>query len=281
VTRWWFILLAVVLGWFTPAHAFAHTRAIAYDVGPSSEKVVSVAGITMDTSEGNQEDPLSLHKYIYGVDNPVDKIDPSGHDADDFSINIASIFGLLAQIGTPVTSEPGFAHLAFASSITIEFSVDTTRKSRYFDPVAVQSLLQTEMSGNVFNSLPPGNGVNFIVNVESSAPAKLGWSGTPKNKYINRVTWDPLGVPASSDHRGDVQIDPDTTDSWTSTFGKSPTAQTWVNLLAHEGVWRNAGDHWDHDWNPDGELSSGGGNALSTYTVAPSTRATLRKDFGF
>jgi len=78
VTRWWFILLAVVLGWFTPAHAFAHTRAIAYDVGPSSEKVVSVAGITMDTSEGNSEDPLSLHKYLYANANPIDCTDPSG-----------------------------------------------------------------------------------------------------------------------------------------------------------------------------------------------------------
>jgi hypothetical protein len=54
VTRWWFILLAVVLGWFTPAHAFAHPRAsqAAYDVGSSLEEVVLVAGITMDTSEG-------------------------------------------------------------------------------------------------------------------------------------------------------------------------------------------------------------------------------------
>ena len=69
--RWWFILLAVVLGWFTPAHAFAHTRAVVYDVGSSLEKVVLVAGITMDTSEGDNQDPLSLHKYLYCEGNPV------------------------------------------------------------------------------------------------------------------------------------------------------------------------------------------------------------------
>jgi len=80
VTRWWFILLAVVLGWFTPAHAFAHTRTPQgeYDVEASLEKVVSVAGITMDTYQGNTQDPLSLHKYLYCEANPVDNDDPLG-----------------------------------------------------------------------------------------------------------------------------------------------------------------------------------------------------------
>jgi len=97
VTRWWFILLAVVLGWFTPAHAFAHTRAIAYDVGPSSEKVVSVAGITMDTYQGNNQDPLSLHKYIYCQGNPGNGIDPSGH-GEDVDV-MAGSFGSVAVDG--------------------------------------------------------------------------------------------------------------------------------------------------------------------------------------
>ena len=81
MTRWWFILLAVVLGLFTPAHAFAHTRTPQgeYDVEASLEKVVSVAGITMDTYQGNTQDPLSLHKYLYVSDNPVNGVDPSGY----------------------------------------------------------------------------------------------------------------------------------------------------------------------------------------------------------
>jgi hypothetical protein len=32
----------------------------------------------MDTTEGNQEDPLSLHKYLYCQNDPVNGIDPSG-----------------------------------------------------------------------------------------------------------------------------------------------------------------------------------------------------------
>ena len=34
---------------------------------------------TMDSYEGNNQDPQSLHKYHYCHDNPVNAVDPSGH----------------------------------------------------------------------------------------------------------------------------------------------------------------------------------------------------------
>jgi RHS repeat-associated protein len=34
---------------------------------------------TMDSFEGEQSDPASLHKYLYAGDDPVNNIDPSGH----------------------------------------------------------------------------------------------------------------------------------------------------------------------------------------------------------
>ncbi len=39
--------------------------------------------LTMDTDEGDQEEPLSLHKYLYASCSPVDRIDPSGNDDGD------------------------------------------------------------------------------------------------------------------------------------------------------------------------------------------------------
>jgi RHS repeat-associated protein len=36
---------------------------------------------TMDSFEGNNQDPLSLHKYLYAADDPVNRIDPSGHES--------------------------------------------------------------------------------------------------------------------------------------------------------------------------------------------------------
>ena len=49
---------------------------------------------TMDTFQGNNEDPLSLHKYLYCQCNPVNMMDPSGHDGD-----MPSLMGTINTIG--------------------------------------------------------------------------------------------------------------------------------------------------------------------------------------
>ena len=60
---------------------------------------------TMDTYEGDSEDPLSLHRYLYGADNLVNDTDPSGHDyGGDVTSAIAT---LLLNIGPAVSSENG------------------------------------------------------------------------------------------------------------------------------------------------------------------------------
>ena len=48
---------------------------------------------TMDTDEGDQTDPLSLHKYLYVADNPVNMVDPSGHDGDLGSLMMSVSIG--------------------------------------------------------------------------------------------------------------------------------------------------------------------------------------------
>ena len=42
---------------------------------------------TMDTDEGHQDDPLSLHKYLYCRANPGNAVDPSGHDLVDLLVS--------------------------------------------------------------------------------------------------------------------------------------------------------------------------------------------------
>ena len=49
---------------------------------------------TMDTYEGNNEDPLSLHKYLYCKANPANGKDPSGHDMAEMVVVTAIIFTL-------------------------------------------------------------------------------------------------------------------------------------------------------------------------------------------
>ena len=53
---------------------------------------------TMDSYEGSQRDPLSLHKYLYCHGEPLDNIDPSGHgDMSSFMITM-STWGAMATM---------------------------------------------------------------------------------------------------------------------------------------------------------------------------------------
>jgi RHS repeat-associated protein len=58
---------------------------------------------TGDTFEGNQEDPLSLHKYLFCADNPVNKSDPSGNDATD---DILSVLDIIGTLNTRISAPP-------------------------------------------------------------------------------------------------------------------------------------------------------------------------------
>jgi RHS repeat-associated protein len=58
--------------------------------------------LAMDSFEGTQSDPLSLHKYLYGADNSVNRVDPSGNG--DFNLillqaAISQVSGLAANLG--------------------------------------------------------------------------------------------------------------------------------------------------------------------------------------
>jgi RHS repeat-associated protein len=61
---------------------------------------------TLDSFEGNNEDPLSLHKYLYCHDNPVNLHDPSGHDGDLMSLEMS------AEIGAGLDAEEDVATTA-------------------------------------------------------------------------------------------------------------------------------------------------------------------------
>jgi RHS repeat-associated protein len=43
---------------------------------------------TFDTDEGNDESPLSLHKYLYGQSDPIGNVDPSGNQIDELMAGI-------------------------------------------------------------------------------------------------------------------------------------------------------------------------------------------------
>ena len=74
-------LLLVLALLFAPA--MAHARYYQPETGRF---------ITMDSYEGDQSDPLSLHKYLYAHADPVNNTDPSGH-MTLLSVSLAAVVG--------------------------------------------------------------------------------------------------------------------------------------------------------------------------------------------
>jgi hypothetical protein len=68
---------------------------------------------TMDTFEGSNKDPLSLHKYLYTQDNPVNVTDPSGHDGDLASLSFSTSIAIGLDATADVVTTRAFSWAAF------------------------------------------------------------------------------------------------------------------------------------------------------------------------
>jgi Restriction endonuclease fold toxin 5 len=83
---------------------------------------------TMDTYQGNQEDPASLHKYLYAADNPVNLRDPSGHEGESIStltaIGIALNIAFLANDSVSMAKNQASGNLRGAMVDSVNVAVD-------------------------------------------------------------------------------------------------------------------------------------------------------------
>jgi RHS repeat-associated protein len=96
---------------------------------------------SMDAYEGDQQSPLSLHKYLYAESSPVDHLDPSGHEIDEVMFAVAVAVVILA-LSTPTAKEtldaatPVFVHQivyqAAPNGLWIELGASTQNHSPHY-----------------------------------------------------------------------------------------------------------------------------------------------------
>lgn len=183
------------------------------------------------------------------------------------------IYGFVGNNPIGLVDWMGLACCCKCPVIFVYISVDPAGIPTSFNAATVGSTLQSQLRANVFDSLLCGQTFRVIVHPEGSAPT-LGWS--PNGCiYVNRVDWT-LTVGIASSAGGKTAINTAEVDAETSS---APTTQTWVNILAHEVIWLNAGGHWDSWFAPHGEIASGQAFPFSPYTVLPASRSTLRGNF--
>jgi RHS repeat-associated protein len=105
---------------------------------------------TMDTFEGQNEDPLSLHKFIYCAGNPVNGSDPSGHEFEMGSLmtvlgnfrSIASARGLAAALSGKDYSDYTQRHhlIPYQGEVSKHYDHDLVRQAGYSGKAAKEWL---------------------------------------------------------------------------------------------------------------------------------------------
>lgn len=78
---------------------------------------------TMDSYEGNNSDPLSLHKYLYCHANPVNLVDPSGLFTSTIEISIATMMAVKINM----------AGISLAASVYLNYMIYSGAKGIYDD----------------------------------------------------------------------------------------------------------------------------------------------------
>jgi hypothetical protein len=216
---------------------------------------------------------------------------------DDGSVWTTAMVCSPAGVPTEVTPvAPGnysFAGMKLSPAIIVYFSFDPTGEPGSFHANDVESLLQLELSTNVFDGLPTGHSVQVKVRDETTPKGKPGWNGNPKTSYFNRVSWTDFSAPSSRGGQalGTININDGPIEQDASQYTRNVSAQTWVNILAHEGIWGNAGGNSDCYYIPfirtctDGDISAGAlgvpAYLFDPYIVTLYSRTALRSEFGF
>ena len=175
---------------------------------------------------------------------------------------------------TPIAAgNVSFTGMKLSPAKVIYYSVVPDNAPTTFNPSAVESALQSQLSANVFNNLQAGQSVQIKVHKDTRWPGSPGWTDQSKHIYVNRVYFGWGNVPydkfAENDQKGGIDI------NLNPIVGISVTTQTWVNYFAHEGIWGNVAGKSDDNSQPTGEISSGTQTYYDLFTVSPSSRLTI------
>jgi hypothetical protein len=165
----------------------------------------------MDSYEGNPNDPLSLHKYLYASGNPVGRIDPSGND--DIIDMVASMAIDTTLNSMAITSLPGTpAGPAYTSAAALFTppSVWTTLENNPPDAVEVGiSGSVTGGRGFANASLSAGFGLEELFSMRGNGAATylstsvMGtWGGTASSATIGVTFGLVYNCPLASSYSG-------------------------------------------------------------------------------
>jgi hypothetical protein len=153
---------------------------------------------------------------------------------------------------------------------------------------AIESKLHSELASQVFTNLTTDTDVKIKVAIEDTAPKTLGWDSGAKQTYYNRVNFGYNNLTynenfSDNDNKGNVAINLNWFINQNIDVNSDVTAQGWVNILAHEGIWGNVAVKSDcvffcTDYEISSHTQSYGDS--NPFTVSSDSRLTILKGCG-
>jgi RHS repeat-associated protein len=161
---------------------------------------------TRDSFGGDQEDPKSLHRYTYGEGDPVDNVDPSGHDILGIINILASLSSTVsskttsATVKKPLSDRPkGQAQRLFAAVI---FSESTAGDEDAVEKLAIGATVYNDA---FYAKLPPKSKQKKNYNAPSFGDGTiLGAIKTAFPKSYKKARWNLVALAADLKSQADI-----------------------------------------------------------------------------
>jgi RHS repeat-associated protein len=161
---------------------------------------------SMDTQQGNDRDPLSLHKYLYSEGDPVDHLDPGGNQIDDLvgSFALDMTLNAISTIQLPGGSVGSFVASLFIPSWVLQGIANSTP-----DAVALGASGQVSVNTGVPVGVTGFGGFEFLGSPKtgktalySDFGAGLSFGSTATSGGLGGYVGLVFNCPSSADYTG-------------------------------------------------------------------------------
>ncbi|RLC09628.1 MAG: hypothetical protein DRI57_21790 [Deltaproteobacteria bacterium] len=155
--------------------------------------------MTHDPYRGNPDDPVTLHRYLYGNANPVSYADPSGEMSTVATAQISHLMNMLSRI-----SMPSFTVAVKASALAASLTVTAKIMSQVITEMSMD--LEKGVASRIALSIMMREFLKFKSSTEFNRSGKhwIEWMG------YSPPSPTPRGTPKTligQYHAGNVRID--------------------------------------------------------------------------
>jgi RHS repeat-associated protein len=142
--------------------------------------------LSPDSTDGDQEDPLSLHKYLYAQDNPANVDDPSGNDGESIAeVSVATEI----SVGLSAFATAGITYLAYRADQRLAYSSETRAINQFVAGHSTGGLNQDDFDKLVKTARWPQPSRPLYLHYSQSANSSSLLQGLRPSSWATRTVY--------------------------------------------------------------------------------------------